>query len=444
MPNVKDSGFCQLYAAIVLAACITGCSKPSADASTEKTVKSTPVKTVSVVQEDIQKTTRQPATVLPFYEAEIRTRVSGYVKEVKAEIGDFVEAGASLAVIDVPEMQKQKQILEAQVTRHQAKEDQAKAGVTLADAKLESAKAKLAQAQSELSQADAMLTAMEAEFNRTQDLVNRKSLESRILDEVRKKRDSAVANKQAMESAITSANAEVTVAKAMQTTAAADLKVAETETSIARKQLEELDVLIGYSTLKVPFAGVVSHRNVDPGDLVREANEVGNGQPLFVISQIDKVRVQVYVPEADAAFVGKGDTITLSFPSFPNENERKEVIKRVSSMLDPSTRTMLVEAEIENTDKKLIPGMFGEAAITLDTKIAVNILPARAIRFDEQGQAYVYVVEDDQTVTVTEVTTGADDGHSIEVTSSLKPGQKVIDAHLKRFTTGQKIRLLTN
>ena len=74
--------------------------------------------------------------------------------------------------------------------------------------------------------------------------------------------------------------------------------------------------------------------------------------------------------------------------------------------------------------------------------LAANMLPARAIRFTETGAAYVYVLSDDQTVTVTPVTTGIDQGHSIEVKSGVEPGQQVIDAHLKRLKTGQKVAVV--
>jgi len=105
---------------------------------------------------------------------------------------------------------------------------------------------------------------------------------------------------------------------------------------------------------------------------------------------------------------------------------------------------MLVEAVIENPNQKLLPGMFGQASIELATKVAANMLPARAIRFDESGQAYVYVVDQNDTVTIVSVTTGIDDGRSIEILAGVDSGQRVVGAHLKRFTTGQKVRILTH
>lgn len=441
MPSSRIRNLPHILTSCLAAAVVSGCSGGVPSKTDETSKKQVSVKTVAVVQEDVHRTTVQPATVRSYYRAEIRAKAGGYVKEVQADIGDFVEAGATLAVIDVPEMAKQREVIEARITRYQSEEKRAEAGVQLAAANVRAAQAKLAQSKSEMSRADASLAAMEAEFNRTRDLVERQSLESRMLDEVRKKRDSELANKEAMASAINSAQAEVEVAKAKMTSAQADVQAAQAETAIAQRQLEEIDVFLAYATLKAPFAGVVTQRSVDPGDLVREGSEVGKGEPLFVMSQMETVRVQIPVPEADAALVSRGDQVTLVFPSFPKEEPITATVTRLSGDLDPSTRTMLVEADVPNPNRKLIPGMFGQATISISTKTAANMLPARAVRFEDSGKAYVYIVGDDHKVTVTPVTIGIDNGHSIEVTSGVEPGQQVIDAHLKRFTTGQKVAL---
>jgi HlyD family secretion protein len=423
---------------------LPGCPQDAPIRQNKGASKRVPVKTVSVVQGDFERVTVQPATIHPFYSAEIWARTSGYVAELRADIGDVVKKGAVLAVIDAPEMLKQREILEARLGRYQAEEESAEAGIDLADADVRSAEARFVQAQSQMHSANASLTAAEAEFERTRDLVQRKSLESRVLDEVRKRRDSSLANRESVTSAVKSADADIAVAKAKLAAATADLQAAKADTTIAKKQLDELDVLIQYTSLKAPFDDIVTERSIDPGDLVRDGNTEQSGPPLFVLNQVNKVRIHVAVPESDAALVNRGDSLALSFPFFRGETTIDATVTRVSGSLDPSTRTMLVEAEIGNTDGKLIPGMFGQATINLSAKVAANTLPSRAIRFDESGKAYVYAVDDDETVSVIDVSTGLDDGLSIEILSGVEPGQRVIDNHLKRFTTGQKVRLLSN
>lgn len=433
---------CARFLLLIPAVALPACSQSVAETESGRKPKPVPVKAVAVQQEDLPRTSTQPATIHPYYEAEINAKVTGYVAQVKADIGDFVDKDAVLAVIDVPELQKQKEILEARIERHQALEQQATAGVDLAKADVKSAEARLAQARSERSRVAASLAAAEAEFQRTQDLVQRQSLERRVLDEVRKKRDSERAAKEAVESSIRSSEADVTVAQAKQTAAEADLKVARANTKIARKEFDELQVTIDYASLKAPFPGVVTQRSVDPGDLVQSKDRGDKDSALFVVSQIRKVRVRMPVPEADAALVNRGDKVTLTLPFYSAEAPLTGSVTRLSQSLDKSTRTMLVEAEMDNAESKLLPGMFGQATIDLSTRVATNTLPARAVRFDENGNAYIYALGSDDTVTVTDVETGIDNGTVIEIRSGADAGQRVIDAHRERFTDGQKVSVL--
>lgn len=434
------SDFCRLGVLATIAA-LAGCSSEQVTLNS-KVDQKVPVKTVAVVSEEIPQTTVQPASVHAYYRVEMRANTSGFVKKLNTDIGELVKAGDVLAEIDVPEMQMQLEVMEARIQRLAAEEQQAEAMIELAEAAAGSATAKVAEAESMVAGSEASVAAAEAEFSRTEDMVGRGSLQGRVLDEVRKKLDSESANQKAVESATESAKANVSVAKAKKRSAEADLKAAKAATEIAKRQLEELEVLIDYATLKAPFDGLVTARNIEPGDLVRSGSEVGSGKPLFVVSQIDKVRVRIPVPESDAAMVNPGDAITLTFPSFKDEPPMNATVTRISGSLDPSTRTMMVEAEIPNPDRKLMPGMFGQALIKMETTMAANVLPARAIRFDESGRAYVYVVGDDDVVSVADVATGLDDGNSIEVLSGVEPGQRVIDSHLKRFTDGQKVAVL--
>ncbi|EMI40921.1 efflux RND transporter periplasmic adaptor subunit [Rhodopirellula sp. SWK7] len=428
----------------VLALCllIAGCTgtKPVAKKVDSQFI--VPVKTVAVATSSVKRTTVQPATVHAFYRAEVRVKASGFVGAIKADIGDYVEKDAVLAIIDVPEMLKQRDVVEAKIGRWESEERRAAAGVSLAEARVRSAEAMLAEAKSQLGGVEASLAASESEFNRTQDLVQRGSLQNRMLDESRMKRDSELARKQAKASSVESAEAQVEVAQAQVDSAKADLDAAKAETEISRRQLEELDVLIGYATVKAPFAGVVTERNVEPGDLVRESSEVGSGKPLFVVSQIDRVRIRIPVPESDAPLVNRDDEVTLTFPSFEGEKPLVAGVTRRSGSLDPSTRTMMVEVVVDNPDGKLLPGMFGQASINLSTNAAANMLPAQAIRFDETGNAYVYAVDSEETVSVVPIQTGMDDGNVIEVLSGIGPGQRVIGSHLKRFVDGEKVTVL--
>lgn len=407
------------------------------DASDQSVV----VKTVAVTQSETRKTTRQPATVHAYHAAELFSRATGYVRVVQADIGDFVEANATLAELDVPDLHQQHAVLLARVARLEAEQERAASGVDLADAAIAAARANLGQSKSLAAGADASLAVATAEYQRTRDMVNRGSLQARNLDEAIGLRDSRAADRESVGSQIRSSQAEVDVAKAKKAAAEADLTAAEAETEIAKRELDLLQVSIAYATIKAPFAGIVTHRGIDPGDLVREHGS-DRREPLFVISQTDRVRVHVPVPETDAPSVNRGDAIQLTFPSFVDEPPMVAEVTRTTGILDPNTRTMMVETVLDNSSGKLIPGMFGQATIELDSRVAAAVLPARAVRFDEPGNAYVYAINDQDTVQIVPVRTGADNGSEIEILEGLSTGQVVIDAHLKRFIDGQKVAVM--
>ncbi|MCA9128144.1 MAG: efflux RND transporter periplasmic adaptor subunit [Planctomycetales bacterium] len=417
---------------------VTGCNYSDSLQSAPGGSSVVPVKLVSVTQTEVIRTSRQPATVHAFFESEVRAKVFGYVEEITADIGDVVQLGQRLARVAVPELDQQSKTLQAEIELLAAEERVSQAGVELADAALRAAHAKLQQATSERASVEAALAAAEAEFSRTEDMVNRGSLQNRVLDEVRKKRDSQLATKDAILSAVAASEAEVGVAQAQKAAAEARKQSAIAKTRVARSELEQLDVTLSFANVTAPFDGVVTQRQVELGDLIEGRAERGS-QPLFVISRVDKVRVRIPVPEKDAPFVQPGDSITVTLPSFASAPAIQASVTRCSGSLDPHTRTMVVEAEIDNPQGQLIPGMFGDAIIEMETKVAAAMLPSRAVRFDASGKAYVYVVDSSNRVQQSEVIAGLDTGNEIEILSGVRPGDRVIGPHLKRFSTGQEV-----
>ena len=421
--------------------CVTIMPRPAAVVIAESDDVSPRVRVVTVTQQQVSRTVTQPASIEPWYQAEIRARVQGYVTDVSADIGDVVQQGQTLAVLAAPELLKQAEITQARIRRMQAEELRAKAGKDVAVANIEAAEASYKQSQSQVAMDDALFKAANAEFERFRDLVSRGASEPRMLDEATRRRESAAASRQSSLSAITSAQASVLVAKARLAAAEADTTVAAAETQIANSELQELNVMISYLTLKAPFDGVVTHRSLNPGDLVAAGNGSDSAEPLFVVSQLNKVRCRVDIPERDAAFVRPGDALTVSLPSFASE-QVETTIARTSQSLNRETRTMLIEADIPNPDGKYLPGMFGQATLTMNTPAAASLLPARSVRFDEKGNAFVYVIRPDQTVAVTNVQILSDDGRMLQV-AGLEKDQRVMDAHLQRFTDGQKVEILS-
>ncbi len=359
------------------------------------------VKTISPQKTTIRRTSSQPATARAWHEAELFAKVTGYAIKVIAEIGDKVAAGQILMQVDVPELIKkyEKQRAELSLLDYKREQFQASVGVVRAE-----------------------LGALQSEYDRVQILIKTKAVTQRVGDETKSRYESA---------------------KARLVVAEAEVKSATSSVMVGRKTLEETEVMMQYASLKAPFAGIVTQRSVDPGDLVRSGiASGGSSEPLFTISKVDVLRVTVPIPERDAVWVKKGDVAEMVFPALSGET-LKNVVARRSGQLDPETRTMAVEVDVPNASNHLLPGMYCKVEIIMQEKLAL-VVPSEAVRFDQTGDvSIVYVVKRDSILHVP-VKTGIDDGHNIEILSGLNGGEHVVTGMLGRLKNGQEVSVLSN
>lgn len=439
----RTTQFVALLAAWLLLAFGSGCTTReavSAQAGQPPGGSPVVVRTLSAQRSVLRRTTTQPASVYAFYEAEVFAKASGYLEVLNVDIGQVVAAGEVLAVIAVPEMVKSHQKQEAMVRRLQADERRAVAQITVAQATVESAKAALESTRADVSSTDAQLKADGIELERLSGLVENRAVAERLRDESLGRYESAQATKLSAEAAVVSAGANLGVAEAQLVASHADLDASRARTEVAAKELEELEALMAYATLRSPFNGTVTERNADPGDLIRNAPASGrDSPPLFIIAQTDKLRVRAAVPERDAPWANPGDPATITFQAVPGAAFSGE-LSRTAGSLDQSTRTMVVEVDVDNSQGRLLPGMFGQATITLEERENVLVLPASAIRHDEVGSSYVYVVDQAGRAQVVDVAIGLDDGETIEIISGLTGAERVVDAMIGRLQPGQEVR----
>jgi len=387
------------------------------------------VQTTQPKKVTLRRSTTQPATVRGYFEAELHAKVSGYLKSVSADIGDAVKAGQVLAVVDVPEMVKGYESREAEVARQESVRKQYRAAVEVARARIEQARADAGKAKAE---ADAVTL----EFERIQSLVKTKAVTQRLADE-------SQSRKLAAEADLASVKASEVVAKANLTAAEADAAGADAAAIVARKRLEEMEVLMQYATLKAPFDGVVTERNVDPGDLVRNAeNAAAVGKPLFGVAQVDRVRVRVPVPERDAIHVNVGDAVEFTCRALGSEIIKARV-SRVARRLDPKTRSMLVEIDLPNDKGRLLPGMYGSVTIMLDEKPDTVVVPSGSIRFNDDGsESVVYVLQGGNKIAHVPVKTGYDNGNDVEILSGLEGSERIVTGMLGRLNDGAEVTVV--
>ena len=153
------------------------------------------------------------------------------------------------------------------------------------------------------------------------------------------------------------------------------------------------------------------------------------------------MRVRVAIPERDASEVDAGDPVVLRLDALPKA-PIDAVVTRAAQRLDPSTRTMLAEIEVDNTEGRLLPGMFGCATIIATTSKDAIVLPASALRTDAEGNPYVFLLDEEKRIVKKQIVVGADDGHEIEVVTGLAGTERVVDAFVGSIEEGQVVEVV--
>jgi multidrug resistance efflux pump len=290
-----------------------------------------------------------PATIEPFWAADLSAKVSGYVSEVKADLGDHVTRGQVLAVIAEPELET---ALAAAKATLAAKRQTAAA----ADAAVAQAKQSLAVAQQQLESYKAESQFHDVTLKRQQELSAGNAATPQQLDEARIRADVAHANVGIGQAKVGSAEADIKAAQASRDVAAAQIDVADA-------QVQQAQVMLDYTKIAAPFDGVITQRVVNPGELVQVGQ---NARPLFTIQQIGTVRVLCDVPESAALGVSAGGRAGVKLYG-AGGRVIAGAITRVAGALNPQTRTMRAEIDLNNPDETLRPGMYAQVTITLQS-----------------------------------------------------------------------------
>ena len=181
--------------------------------------------------------------------------------------------------------------------------------------------------------------------------------------------------------------------------------------------------------------GVITLRNIDIGSLV--AADATSGTPLFAIAHDNVLRVQVHVPQDVALQLKPGMEATLDVQELPGRKFTGKVARTANS-LDPNTRTLLVEADIDNPDRTLSPGLYGTVHFMVPRPSAVIVVPSSALIFDQNGmQVATY---SDGAAHLQKVDIGEDDGAKVQIATGLQPGQDIIVSPPAGLADGAKVK----
>jgi len=207
----------------------------------------------------------------------------------------------------------------------------------------------------------------------------------------------------------------------------------------AQANVQRLEELQSFEQIYAPFSGVVTARNVDVGQLIN----AGAGTLMFRLSAIDVLRVYVNVPQIYSQSAVPGSTARLTLSEFPGQTFTGKLV-RTARAIDPASRTLLVEFDVDNRDGKLLPGAYTEVHMDVHQGVAPLIIPVSALIFRNQGLQVATVVKGpngDQAKLVP-VTLGQDDGSTVQVIHGLSSDSQVIQNPPDSLIDGEPVHVV--
>ncbi len=418
----------RVLVAAAIAVIPAGCNDTSAPAGSQGVLASASPETAAInvvavtrpVEQSLSRDLEIPATLVAYHTADLYAKVSGYVAAVSVDIGDTVKAGDPLVELDIPEMAEELREAEAMLAAKQAKVRALKAQATTARLGVDSAAAQLNQALSEMQLEQSTRTRME-------ELFEAEVIPEQQLDEARS--EAAVT-----EALLQIAEAEVARAEGDIAAAEANVAVGRAEVAVAEARIAHLQALMQYTVLRAPYDGVITRRFIDPGAFVRSAAD-GTTTPLLAIASRGRIRLTMDVPEPAVPNVRRGTRIQLTIPAL-GTNTLSVTVSRTAWSLNPDTRTMRVEADLDDRGGTLQPGMYARARIHIEAESALTV-PSAAIRV-RAGETYLLVVRNGLAVEAP-VTVGYDNGIRAAILDGLAGDELVITSATSAVAAGVSV-----
>ena len=207
----------------------------------------------------------------------------------------------------------------------------------------------------------------------------------------------------------------------------------------AQANVKQLQALQSFEKIYAPFDGVVTARNTDIGDLINSGSNGGVKTDLFHIAQPGVLRVYVNVPEEYSQGVKVGMTADLALAEFPGRKFQGKLV-RTAEAINMTTRTLLIEIDVDNPIGTLLTGSYAEVHLNIPTRASTFLLPVNTLIFRSEG-LQVGIVKDGN-VTLKTITPGHDFGDQIEIVAGLNANDQVVINPPDSIVSGQKVQIV--
>ena len=373
-----------------------GCES-SARSKSDDPVSAPTVAVVKAERRDLSSKLELASELLPFQEIDMYAKVSGYIKKLYVDWGTPVKQGQMLAVMEIPELQQQ--LLQDEAAVRRSEQD---------------------------------LLRLREDLNRSESAYNVAHLSYMRLADVQKVRPELVAQQE-----VDIAQGKDLEARASVSGAKASLAGAEQALVSAKAALEKDKAMYAYANISAPFDGVVTHIYAYTGALLPAGTSSNSSSALLRLSQNNRLRLVIPVPERAVARIHLGDSVAIQVTALNKAFTGK--IARFSNQIDRQTRTLRTEVDVPNSDHLLVSGMYATAQIPLQRVQNVLTLPVQAVQTTGSRTGSVLVVNAGNTIEKRDVALGLQTEIADEIESGLNENEMVVFGEQSQLKTGQRV-----
>jgi RND family efflux transporter MFP subunit len=414
--QIKFSALLLALAGLALLA--TACNRSRAQANkTETTVTQqqttvVEVTTTTAVQRQLPRFLEATGSLAADEQTDVAPSTSGKVVSVGVDLGTFVQKGAVLVRLDDRDSRIRLDQVLAQVAQSQSQVRQAEARLGLRPGQ-----AFDPERVAEVASARVALELAEKQLRRFERLIESGDVSRSAYDQQKAQRDQLREQYQAQRTQAQQNYAAIQTARA-------GVEAAQTQVASARKAISDAIVL-------APISGFVSDRPADVGEYVTPSSKIAT------LVRTSPLRMRIDIPEQAVSNVQVGQSVSVTVSTYPDRTFSGRV-HHISPSVTPNSRTLTVEAEVDNGDNLLKPGQFATVRILLPESAPAILVPARAVR-TESGTSAVFVIKDGRAQQRI-VQLGQTEGDMVEIRSGVAADEPVATSNVELLSDGITVR----
>jgi len=335
----------------------------------------------------------------PFQDVDVHAKIAGYIKTISVDVGSRVNAGQTLAILEVPELAAQ---------------------LAGADAAVRRSRQEISRAQGDVERAKSAHVAVHAMHQRLRQAAEQKAR--------------LVAQQE-----VDNARAKDLEGEAQVSSAEAALNAAQQALEVAEANAKQYSALSQYTRIVAPFAGVVTVRYADTGSLIAAGTASSTqSTPVVRIAEISVLRLVLPIPESIAGEIRLNDPVKVHVQALNADYVGK--VSRFADSLDPQTRTMETEIDFQNADGRLLPGMYVQAIVAPPDNRDILTVPLEAVELGgDASEGSVLAVNAKNILEERKVQLGLEGSVRVEVRGGLIEGERVVVGSRNEFRAGMKV-----